>query len=680
MYNTLDIREKIELGIAQISKEMKDLIIRTDFEQKMKLLLDNRDYKGVLKQLNTYLLTNPQDKDAAELAELIMSATSEALVSDNTKDYSNALEIAHRLYGNFELNYDTNKKILKVKDGLSYDECKLIAQDIVNHFDGEQDTFPFIVSNNITLSGRILQGSPSGFNQILMSISKKKEKSIVRFIGESHPLNSEKFELPMYMYQMLVKDDVTNNDMQYYNILSRDRLPLEEVEIKGMAMPIKDTLKVGNTSVIDINTNTIFVISYSKVLKSIDDSEYLTILKNYDSHDKLYQEVFSILRQPELFEKFLMALLLSSKGAEGYPSHLGLFGPASTGKSKILEAVTGTYNESRVFETSTMKGLTPNFGGNRPDVGQFIKCKRYCCVDEFLNMLIKSDKIEEVATLNSLIEHHIGLSVSGKHNESIAAVPTATMWFVSNFKPGRVGNFVELCNKMDVPFLSRFILYNYTDKHIEFIKNREDIVAEAVYAESVRQKKNVTISELIGRYNPTFIKFTDYLKNRVVLISQKEVNKIFQEVKQIVPEDYKINELYIARSKKHITAIIDGITKYRYVINQIESTEFIATEEDYKLAEDIWYMIVGSWVFDPTRLPIQQRISALTEKEMIVYLTIKKNQNLNLYDIEAISKVPPHGALNNLLDYKLIKLVEMGKSKTYVTYDYSDIDEKQMGL
>ncbi|MDK2979627.1 MAG: hypothetical protein PWP52_2341, partial [Bacteroidales bacterium] len=445
--------------------------------------------------------------------------------------------------------------------------------------------------------------------------------------------------------------------------------PMDELKITGMAVPIKDTLKIGNTGNLQIATNTIFVIDYTKVIKSISDDEFKTMIENYRTHDALYDLYFSILRQPDLFEKFLLAMMFCSKGSEGFPSHIGLFGPAGCGKSKLLEAITGTFGEVRLLETTTIKGIVPNFGGNKPDPGLFIKSKRFCAVDEFLNLLVKNERIEEMRLFNSLLTHADGVSASGKHNDAINAKPTATMIFVTNFIKGRVPNFISLCEKIDVPFLSRFILYNYNDAHVEFIRNNEDKVSELLARESRKYNKQISISTYLDKYNPDAIQITDYLKDKPVIYSTKEVAKIYDEVKLIIPADSNVLELYTSRSKKHIATILDGITKYNYILEN-RSGDFEALPEDYELTKDIWYMIVGSWTENYNRMPAKYRERVLTEDELAVYYCIKEHQGTTLSDIEYNTKIRPHTALNRLLELKLVQDKPIGNIHNYYTWDY----------
>ncbi len=673
MVGTLNLFDEIKYSLRDMLSEVTNAVSRSEIESQLVNAISNEDLPAIKKQLINFSTIYPNNTTAKRLVALVNLATKQALVSDVSADYGKSIEIASQLMHNFEINYKTNKKIICIDEIVSYDICKKISENLVTQFykDYDQMIFPFIVSKNKTVSGRVVQ-CIGKHEQILVSNTYKGRNNAeikTRYLDDIHPLNSEKFSITMYAYNFVANDLDAKNGFQTYTLLSKDYLPMDELKITGMAVPIKDTLKIGNTGNLQIATNTIFVIDYTKVIKSISDDEFKTMIENYRTHDALYDLYFSILRQPDLFEKFLLAMMFCSKGSEGFPSHIGLFGPAGCGKSKLLEAITGTFGEVRLLETTTIKGIVPNFGGNKPDPGLFIKSKRFCAVDEFLNLLVKNERIEEMRLFNSLLTHADGVSASGKHNDAINAKPTATMIFVTNFIKGRVPNFISLCEKIDVPFLSRFILYNYNDAHVEFIRNNEDKVSELLARESRKYNKQISISTYLDKYNPDAIQITDYLKDKPVIYSTKEVAKIYDEVKLIIPADSNVLELYTSRSKKHIATILDGITKYNYILEN-RSGDFEALPEDYELTKDIWYMIVGSWTENYNRMPAKYRERVLTEDELAVYYCIKEHQGTTLSDIEYNTKIRPHTALNRLLELKLVQDKPIGNIHNYYTWDY----------
>jgi hypothetical protein len=671
--------DTIKNNLRPLCAPIVDFQTYSEMEKKLIDAIEKQDVAIIKIILTEIIQITPKNEVAKELLALITSATSEAISSSKSMDDSISEKYVDNYYYNFEINRETNKKVLCVSDILNFDICKKVATEIADRFytKHKEQVFPFIVSPNKNMRGRVVQCSSGKQNQILVSQTLKgraKEILTTRFIGESHPLNSEKFEVPMYTYTFVSSDNVSKDGFQTYTLLSRDFLPMDELEITGMEIPIKDSLKIGNTGSIEINTPTVFVINYSKTIKNISHDDFKLLINNYNTHDKLFETYFSILRQPNTFEKFLLSMMFCAKGTEGYPSHVGLFGPAGCGKSKIIEAITGTFGEVRLLETTTIKSIVPNFGGNRPEPGLFIKSKRFCTIDEFLNLIVRADKVEEMRLFNSLLTHAEGVSGSGKHTDAINARPTATMVFVSNYIKGRIPSFVDLCEKVDVPFLSRFILYSYTPAHEEFIRNREEEVFDVLGKESRKVGKTVDISSYIGKYVPEAIQITDYLKSQPVIYDNKEVTKIYNEVKEIIPEDHNVAELYNSRSRKHISAILDGTIKYHYIVHSREGP-MDAQPEDYELTKEIWYMIVGSWTSNYNKMPHKYRIKTLTEKESAVYHTLKKQQGLTLPDLEAILEFRVHTVLLKLIELGLIKETQLGAMKGYTTWDYEAFKE-----
>lgn len=664
-------RELQNLFIEQLC----DNSFRYDFEKRYLSALVDEDINKIITLIDEFNKKFPNSAVAQKVKKIITSATRSAMASEKIKDNTKYIEVSNEVYRNFELDNDVIKKVIQTEDNIDFDTCRKASLDIIEDWGKKTGNaiFPFIISHNKTLTGRVIQSDSNKQTQILMSVVEKKTGGYnVRFINDqSHPLSSDKFELPMYKYQFASNSEV-NNSYNVYTVISKEHLPMEEIRIDGFEIPIRDEMSVGNKGKVEINTKLIFAINYTKVIKTLTREEFNVLIDKYRTHDELYKLYYSILRQPEMFEKFLMSMMFCSKGTEGFPSHIGLFGPAGCGKSKLLETVVGRFGEMRVLETTTVKGLVPNFGGNTADPGYFIKSKRWCCVDEFLNMIIKADKLEEMRLFNSLLTHAKGISASGKHKDGISASPTATMWFVSNFVKGRVDNFIDLCNKLDVPFLSRFILYTYPDYHVEYIRNREDEVFTYLQRLGIEKGRNVTISELLEEYNTEAITIADYLKSINSIYDHKRVSEIFKEVKEILPEEYKVRELYDGRGKKHIVSILDGVTKYNHILENREGA-FTSTEKDYEDAKDIWYMIVSSWTTSPLKLPIKYRERILTEDEMAVYLYIKSNPGVSLTAIEKGTKLYPHTKVNTLIDYKLVIKNSIGSTNTYQSWDYLDV-------
>lgn len=672
---------KINNNINSLSAVFHDLTQRTSFEKVITSAINENNIEKIKDILVEYHKSFPQSKIANELLEDITSATRKAISVDKSYDKTNIMKYVQQVLYNFEADSENNKRIIRIDDIIPFEMCKSVAREALElHLkeNPSEPIFPFVVSSNKRIIGRVIQGSNFAQNHVLLSVASKFNKfydvkTLMSYIDEKHQVNCEKFIVPLFTYTFVSTDINDKRGFKEYILLSQEKLTQEEMVIDGFGIPIKDSLKVGYSGEIAINTEVVFVLNYSKVIQNLTEEGFLEECKKYTTHDEIYKEYFTILRQPHTFEKFLLSMMFARKGTEGYPSHVGLFGPASCGKSKLLEAISGTFGEIRLLETTTLKSIVPNFGSTKAEPGLFIKSRRYCTVDELLNMLIKGEKIEEMNLFNSLLTHANGTSGSGKHQDVITAVPTATMIFATNYKVGRINNFVELCDKIDVPFLSRFILYNYTRAHVEFIKNNEDKVFSMLAEESMKRKKEVSISDYVSRYNPIAIRLTDYLRNTMTFFNQKQVSEIYSEVKEIIPDSGKVLELYEGRSRKHIATILDGIIKYHYILEK-RTGPFEAKPIDYEVTKDIWYMIVSSWSEFSPKLPMKYRERLLTEKEMAIYLFISKNPGTTLYNIEKDAGFLPHNIVNKLVNTGLVKESTVGSVRTYTVYNYINND------
>lgn len=671
-----NVYEKIKRSGSAIFSQMTDIIKRATYERKFYGACDIKDLQQIILILDDMDKTHQNIKGIGELLSFIKSISETPISSSNSYYLDKKADIIERLYYQFQVN-NVNKLILNIPEVMPYDSVKEVMTGLINHHYQEKGTLiiPFLISKNTTITGRVINSYGAKSDYILTSVretsSNNKPVIKVNYLGdEKHTFNSEQLTEKMYMYTMMVSDRTTKEGYDEYTLISPHMLPMEEIIITGMLIPINDKIKIGNEAKMGKNTELIYVTDFSKVIKNITYDEFKQLVKKYDSHDKLYEEFFGKFRHPEIFEKFLLSLILSSKGTSNYPSSFGMFGPPACGKSKLLNCVTSLFNEIKINENTTLKGIVPSYGGSKPNPGYFLKSRRFCAVDEFLNIIVKKENIEDIDILKSLLVHDKSVGASGKHDSAISINPTASMWFASNFMPGRITNFIELTNKLSPALLGRFILYNFSDNHTRFINERVMDLYKDV-KEMRKLNRQATEEDLFPKYNTDVIMYVDYLKEYLVDVDVYEVANIYKEVKEIVPEDYNISSLYNSRSQKHIESIIDGITKVNYILENREG-EIVPIEKDYEDAKAIWYYIISSWVFEPRKLPIKYREQCLTTKEMQVYLSINKEPGQTLLGIENNVKFRPHTQLNKLLEYDLIKIKELGNNKFYNPVNYTE--------
>lgn len=578
----------------------------------------------------------------------------------------------------FDISFD--KLIIEHPLSIPYSHAKKLMNKIIDKYYHTRNrlVYPFIISKNKIISGRIIQQIEGKSNYFLVSCLKKRTKDdeyiTATFLGDPNvKLQAENFMESYYTYKFITSSE-TEDGHNTYILLSDKELPIDEVTVTGMSVPIIDNIKIGSTATLTKGTELIYVIESVKTVREISNEEFKEHISSYQTFDELYNDYFSDFRQPEWFERLLLSITFASKGVDNYPSHLGLIGPAGCGKSKLLECWSSLYRESKVSSSSTLKGLTPNFGGNMADPGEFIKCRRWFLLDEFFRIITKSEKgMGDFGDLNELLVHDSSIAVSGKHNAGIIAKPTATMIFATNFSQGRIKDFTDMAYKIDNPFLSRCILYNYTESHVSFVKDRVgDLIKKIRVTEKGSKLKG--IDSIFPRPTPKLIEQVDYLKSIIVDTDPDKIGRIVAKVQEIAPDDANIREIYIGRPQRHVETLVDGITKINYILEH-RTGEFVAQDLDYKQAEEIWYYIIGSWVLNLAKLPFEHRVKLLNPRQYQVYSIIKSIPGCMETDIITELKIPVSGILNQLIDYKLIKELPVGKSRGFYSSNYIDSGE-----
>lgn len=681
-----DFEDVIKETAHKCIRHIKDLSIRTEFDR---LLLDIEDnsinelemYERIIKLLKQIQEIEIIDylPDTINFYENILKKPVLETQSFYDKEED---KFVNQVCYKFDLT-NNDKMIIEHPNSIPYYHSKKLAAKIIDKYYHTKNklVYPFIISKNTMISGRIIQQIEGKTNYFLVSCIKKRTKDdeyiTTTFLGDPiAKLQADNFVESYYTYKFITSNE-TEDGYNTYILISNKSLPIDEVTITGMAIPIIDNIKIGSNASVPKGTELIYVIDYIRTIKEITKDEFKTHIENYKTFNELYEDYFSDFHQPEYFEKLLMAVIFASKGTQDYPSHLGLIGPAGCGKSKLLECIASWSKEIKVSSASTLKGLTPNFGGNTADPGEYIRCKRWFLLDEFFRIITKSEKgLGDFGDLNALLVHDTSRAVSGKHNEGIIAKPTATMIFVTNFAPGRIKDFTDMCYKIDNPFLSRCILYNYPESHVEFIKNREGELLKKIRA-TEKTSKFKGIKSVFPRPTPKLIEQVDYLKSINVDIDHLKIKQIVSNVREITPLDANIREVYDGRSQKHVEALIDGVTKINYILEHRDG-EFIALDKDYKEAEELWYYVIGSWLGNIAKLPLEHRIKLLNTRQYQVYAFIKDNPGCMEKDILIELKIPVGTLLNQLIDYNIIKELPMGGSRGFFLTNY--IREEQVWM
>ena len=531
----------------------------------------------------------------------------------------------------------------------------------------------FFISDERAISGKIMGKMfeyPKEIPIVSLCISKRKEDKGDKYLfvfGEK--INKQDFEVlreitvPFYIYRF-VSD--TKNE---YIVLFKSEVEVGDYVVNGVLTTVNDYSVINNTKKLMTKLPIMFALgveSKNIKFKDVDDFfkklDFLNINKdnfmNYPFTFKTESGYYYGL-YPEWFKWLIMSWLFhAEKGITNkYPFHILFIGPRGTGKSSILNAL---YSKSReVFdiftgETSTLKKLIPSFKGT-PKPGYLVECSRFAFLDEFLRIFVKKrgndafDLEESIAGMNSLLEHQKREAGSGIG--SIRVNMRARAIAVTN-PVKAVGNVLDLANKFDESFLSRWIIY-WQDP--DFIKLINEATEEDFSATDFWIK------------DEDFVNIVDFLQSFDAKYDLDEVKKVVRSFYGLLPE--KLLGIYKSRYMHHATCLLDGIIKTRCLFERDKS--FSALGKDYEMFGLIWGKIMSSWVVNLTKLkelPVSVRLGFLSSEVRDVYDYIDEKRPSREQLVEYFrsfgNKIRDYAEI--LFDAELIKVDEM--TGNYVPY------------
>lgn len=535
----------------------------------------------------------------------------------------------------------------------------------------------FIVSAQKEYTGRIsveLSDTKKKFE--LMSVYENKDGELFfKHFGQNNPNKGynkvDELSKSFYQYKFMADD-------KEYLALSTEKLDTVRCNLKGTKISLNDYKTVGENRKLAVNQDIIFVHSVEPAIKTMDDKE----LDNYrDSldHDTLTKSLLGEWRQPEWFEKLLLADTLVNE-ENGYPSHLIMLSKPGTGKSKIVESALRALDENQkepfTGSGSTVKGLVPSFKESPPDEGYLLKTQRLAAVDEKMDLLSNSiqqgnDASNDVfRPLLNLLTHDVRTFESG--NGSIKGQMMSTMWATGNFNAYGIKNMKELAEKIDTAYLSRTIIYAYTQGHVEYINDRKAEVKQKM------QEKNLSEDDLFPERDDKFISMLDTMReDKHAQIDFRKVRKISKELREAVPG--YMREIFNQRGAKHMENILLGIVKYNYLVNNRDNLE--ATDQDYEEMKKIFELVISSWDdVDATALSFEARKEALTPPQRRCFNVINDNPGIDAPQLA--EKVDVDSLSWCLTSLKDTGLVESDNAKEdaplypYWTEEYEDLVEE----
>lgn len=529
----------------------------------------------------------------------------------------------------------------------------------------------------------IISKQDSWKGRISLELSRTKERYNLTdvFAGKQDGLRFHHFGESKSQSKGLAKiDSHTQSFYQYkfiaddkeYILLSDEKLEPMRCTITGTKVNIGDYKSVGENRKLPVDQEIIFVHSSEPAIEPMPQAELDEFRQGIDE-EWLANKVFGEFRHPDWYETMIESILFV-KDDNGYPSHLMQMAEAGTGKSAQLEALTEATDEGKppfTGTSSTIKGLVPSFKESPPDEGFLMRCDRVAAVDEKFNLLSNtvqnsnSRMQDAFRPMLDLLEHSSREFSSG--NGSITGKTEATMFAMGNPAYGINSIYEALENqKIDEAYLSRFILYDQLDSHIDYIQSRKHKTAKG------------SDEQYLPDTDDEFVSLLDTMRMRHVDgIDHKRVGEMHEELQELVPSVF--NTTFRARYKHHVINLVAGNAKIRYLVDNRD--ELVAKDEDYEKAKEIMEIVISSWGnVNMKNLSYSARINSLPDEARRFFEAV--NQEPGIAGKELMSRVDSKKAaksMNKIRDLGLAAVVEKNGVKCYYPYWSEEYKEAVQG-
>lgn len=531
--------------------------------------------------------------------------------------------------------------VLKTPKAASTESLQDLTEQIYK--DSSGDVKAFVISKQKTLEGRIsIELSPTKEKFELLSVLENKDgERFFKHFGQSNPNKGynvvDRLSYSFYQYKFVSEDEE-------YLLLTTERVDPQRAEVSGTHISVNDYKTVGENRKLPVDTDIIFMFDYEPAVTKLEEEEVKGIA---DGREWFMEKLLGKARQPEWVEELLASILM---GQNGWPSHLFWMAEPGTGKSLAIDAVRRSMGESETFTGtgSTIKGLTPSFKESPPDEGFLIRSRRVAAVDEKLNLLSNSlqgdGNMKDVfRALLDLLEHKTKTFESG--NGRIKGQMDAVM--LSNGNPAyKIDNVIELAEKIDQAYLSRMILYQQLPSHVEFIEEQKT------------RHMGDSDEDLLPEPDDDFISLVDTMREDYdAEINYEKVGEIFEDLKSVVPAAF--NEIWRARYRHHITNVLAGLVKLRYVAGERDSLE--ARPDDYERVRHIFELIVSGWGdVDMDSLSSKAKLSALTHAQRVMYEAVDEEPGISGRELfERTEEVSNQAwCVTKLKEYRLVAVTE----------------------
>lgn len=578
------------------------------------------------------------------------------------------------------IKYSTNS-VIRISQPLNYEQIKNLARLIFSQ--SKEQPLIFAIPDKDKIVGKVIGEIEQ--KKVKLPLAWKTEvtiKEITSYLpyvfGEKVPKRAkivDEISGEFFLYRFLSKEK------KEYALVSKEPLRLDDYTIHGLNIEVEDFKIIGDAyrlinkfPVFFVHTANSHVCQLEDHKQLFDKADELKLTGNklysYLSSHKKKGEI-QVLEHPLWFMQIITSFLFhKAKGTTSeYPVHFLWIADRGTGKSSLLEALHQKSGESQEIvagSSSTLKYLIPSFKeSNRPEMGALAKASRLIIIDEFFRILrvnIK-DKEDECGRMNDLLEHKDRQAGSGQGK--IRTSMTARLIAATNPIAG-TNNIINLVEKFDDSFLSRFLIYYQSEDHVKFIHKR---MKEGVHA----TKDWIEVND--------FLSIQDYLQSFDALYKRERAVKIFEKFLVFLSQDIK--GMYEARYLHHLECILDGIIKIRCLLTRDSS--FTAKEEDYADAEAIWARVIKSWfrttiddLLKDEKIAFETRVKFLPEEAtyiLRVLETMGYSANLTALKEKCRQEMSPVSLSLNL---SLLRegnfIIEKGAEVFH--YAYAEVDEK----
>lgn len=632
-----------------------------ELHTKLEKLLVGKDYDAIKEYLKE-TEKKYESIDFSDLFDYINVKSSSIMVEENKRNIKHRDGFIHGFLSEMRSNY---KEIRVINGSMSYGECKSYIRYAIELFYNQSTDkifenkiiYPFFVSENFKLTGTvILKRSINPEIVTLIAVKPLPDGTLsINFFGDKMKFTADhQFKHYFHVYRF------EGDDKKSYMLFSKDEIPTQHCEVKGMLVDIEDRMALGNDSKINTNLNTIFVTSCTPDIQTITPEKFSERTKDWD-HEKIAEIILKELRHPVEFEKLLFAWLFSSK-RNGYPMHLFWMAQPGTGKSYFLDSLIKLFGEGEVADGSNtpLKFFIPSFGGHHPEPGYIVRRNRIGAIDELLRALTRShaDVTDQLGYFTSLLEHKSRPIGSGKHAGSVPIKASCKMIFATNPKSGGDGVY-NLVSGEDKAFFSRVLIYHQTKYHVQFIRARREVLM------SMKEE------DIVPKYNKEFLEIYDYLQSIQIELPAEEIQRVFEAIRLTVPQD--MLDIFDARYDHHFFCLVDGISKYNSIIEKRGSLCY--KPNDLVEAEDILRFCLESWSQDlelqPFQMTNKQRHLPLPARQ--VYEFILKNAGVTAYKIRKETGIDAYKWIPLLKNWKLIRedITKDGDSTITNYYGYT---------